>query len=101
MKRLEIVVSIGLMAMPLAFGQNTGTFQSSEKVTTDDSVYKPDGGPADKAGKNDKTKTGKKDKSPGTPANGPIASPNQNPAAPPTTPKEGNPPQKTNPPEGK
>jgi hypothetical protein len=90
------------MVLPLAFAQESTKPNSSDKVTTDDSVFNPNGGPGDKASDDAKTKA-PKDKERGTPPNGPVTTPSdQNPAVPPAgTPKEGNLPKKGNLPEKK
>ena len=95
MKRL---LWIGVISVPLALAQQSSKPATPDKVTTDDSVYNPNGGPGDKASDDAKTKAPKGDKT-GTPPNGPVASPDQNPAVPPAAPKEGNLPKQGNVPE--
>jgi hypothetical protein len=98
MKRLETILSIGLLALPLAFGQSNGGGSQSnspsqsqktkkDKVTTDDSVYKPNGGPGDKASDDAKNKRQQ------TPPNPPVVSPHEDPTSPVNRPKEGNVPE--------
>jgi len=116
MKRLAIVLSIGITSLGVGFAQNGSpgasgkpdqTVQkpgSKDKVTTDDSVYNPAGGPGDKSGKaaadSGKKKQGDKASSkPETPPNPPIIDPHENPASPQNAPKEGNLPAKGNLPE--
>jgi hypothetical protein len=102
MKRLQTILSIGLLALPLAFGQSngppsqSGKTRSTDKVTTDDSVYNPNGGPGDKTSDDAKTKAKPKKKRPETPPNPPVVSPHEDPTSPVNRPKEGNVPEKGN-----
>jgi len=99
MKRLETILSIGLLTLPMAFAQSNGggsqgnspsqsqSQNKKDKVTTDDSVYKPNGGPGDKASDDAKNKRQQ------TPPNPPVVSPHEDPTSPVNKPKEGNVPE--------